>query len=475
MSFLNLPVRTLVAASQPVPAQPRGACRQLSRNAHAPQQAAVATPHPAATVAGLETLANGGNAFDAAAAIAAALAVAEPTARDSAAVDSSFCARPVRSRPIASSSARERAPRGTPTPTVPAQWQGRPRLSVDGPLAAAIPGLPAALVELSGRYGRKPLADNLVPAIRLAVDGVSVDRIYRDRAAMRLEAMRRTRKPRGSSSTRAESPTNGTCSANRSWHVPWNASGATGGSVSTKAGPRTSCSPGSAPAAHLERGRPARLPGDRTPPAGGGSWRASRTDQRTAALGRRRRPGARACRCWNSCRGEGRAGTACPTCWRSCAVPAAIEACSATRTSSPTRCPVAGAGLPEAPCRASTRAAPRPARQLPEAPAWREGDHTTHFAVIDAQGNAVAATLSVNLPFGAAFTVPGTGVVLNNEMDDFAADTQGANSYGLAGSQANAVAAGKRPLSSMSRASWKARPTSPPSAPLAATASRAWF
>ena len=70
--------------------------------------------------------------------------------------------------------------------------------------------------------------------------------------------------------------------------------------------------------------------------------------------------------------------------------------------------------------------------------------------MIDAQGNAVAATLSVNLPFGAAFTVPDTGVVLNNEMDDFAADTQGANSYGLAGSQANAVAAGKRPLSSMS-------------------------
>ncbi|NER61474.1 hypothetical protein G3435_18940 [Pseudomonas sp. MAFF212428] len=70
--------------------------------------------------------------------------------------------------------------------------------------------------------------------------------------------------------------------------------------------------------------------------------------------------------------------------------------------------------------------------------------------MIDADGNAVAATLSVNLPFGAAFTAPGTGVVLNNEMDDFAADPAGSNSYGLAGSQANAVAAGKRPLSSMS-------------------------
>ena len=91
-----------------------------------------------------------------------------------------------------------------------------------------------------------------------------------------------------------------------------------------------------------------------------------------------------------------------------------------------------------------------PSASLPPAPAWREGDHTTHFAVIDKDGNAVAATLSVNLPFGAAFVAPGTGVLLNDEMDDFAADTHGANAYGLAGSQANAVAAGKRPLSSMS-------------------------
>jgi len=87
---------------------------------------------------------------------------------------------------------------------------------------------------------------------------------------------------------------------------------------------------------------------------------------------------------------------------------------------------------------------------LPAAGGWHEGDHTTHFSVLDADGNAVAATLSINLPFGAAFTVPGTGVLLNDEMDDFAADIQGANAYGLAGSQANAIAAGKRPLSSMS-------------------------
>ena len=91
-----------------------------------------------------------------------------------------------------------------------------------------------------------------------------------------------------------------------------------------------------------------------------------------------------------------------------------------------------------------------PSASLPPKPTWREGDHTTHFVVIDEQGNAVAATLSVNLPFGAAFTPPGTGVLLNDEMDDFAADIEGSNAYGLAGSATNAIAAGKRPLSSMS-------------------------
>ena len=90
-----------------------------------------------------------------------------------------------------------------------------------------------------------------------------------------------------------------------------------------------------------------------------------------------------------------------------------------------------------------------PSLELGEPQGFAEGTNTTHFSLIDRQGNAVAATLSVNLPFGAAFTVPGTGVLLNNEMDDFAADPDGKNSYGLAGSEANAIAPGKRPLSSM--------------------------
>jgi gamma-glutamyltranspeptidase / glutathione hydrolase len=79
-----------------------------------------------------------------------------------------------------------------------------------------------------------------------------------------------------------------------------------------------------------------------------------------------------------------------------------------------------------------------------------EGSHTTHFSILDAQGNRVAGTLSINLPFGSGFMAPGTGVLLNDEMDDFAASPQASNAYGLAGSLANAIAPGKRPLSSMS-------------------------
>ena len=80
----------------------------------------------------------------------------------------------------------------------------------------------------------------------------------------------------------------------------------------------------------------------------------------------------------------------------------------------------------------------------------QEGFHTTHLSVIDQQGNMVSATLSINLPFGSAFTAEGTGVLLNNEMDDFSAKPGAPNAYGLVGAEANAIAPGKRPLSSMS-------------------------
>ncbi len=86
---------------------------------------------------------------------------------------------------------------------------------------------------------------------------------------------------------------------------------------------------------------------------------------------------------------------------------------------------------------------------------WQSGVHvddagTSHLSVIDDRGNAVACTTTINTPFGSMVVAERTGIVLNNEMDDFSAQPGVANVYGLVGSQANAVAAGKRPLSSMS-------------------------
>jgi gamma-glutamyltranspeptidase/glutathione hydrolase len=78
-----------------------------------------------------------------------------------------------------------------------------------------------------------------------------------------------------------------------------------------------------------------------------------------------------------------------------------------------------------------------------------EGANTTHFSIIDEQGNRVAASLSINSPFGSGFVAEGTGVLLNNEMDDFVSQPGTQNAYGLVGGAANAIAPGKRMLSSM--------------------------
>ena len=78
------------------------------------------------------------------------------------------------------------------------------------------------------------------------------------------------------------------------------------------------------------------------------------------------------------------------------------------------------------------------------------GNHTTHFSIMDKSGNRVSATLSINYPFGSAFVAAGTGVLLNDEMDDFSAKPGVPNVYGLVGAEANAIEPGKRMLSSMS-------------------------
>jgi gamma-glutamyltranspeptidase/glutathione hydrolase len=85
-----------------------------------------------------------------------------------------------------------------------------------------------------------------------------------------------------------------------------------------------------------------------------------------------------------------------------------------------------------------------------DAAAQSERGHTTSLVVLDRKGNVVAINQTVNLNYGAKITLPGTGVILNNEMDDFSAQPGMPNAFGLVGSEANAIEPGKRPLSSMS-------------------------
>jgi gamma-glutamyltranspeptidase/glutathione hydrolase len=92
----------------------------------------------------------------------------------------------------------------------------------------------------------------------------------------------------------------------------------------------------------------------------------------------------------------------------------------------------------------------RPSREINAGdPAAFEGDNTTHYSVVDRFGNAVSNTYTLNLSYGVGIVAEGTGILLNNELDDFAAKPGAPNAFGLIGFEANAPGPGKRPLSSM--------------------------
>ena len=93
----------------------------------------------------------------------------------------------------------------------------------------------------------------------------------------------------------------------------------------------------------------------------------------------------------------------------------------------------------------------RPSSEIaPGVPQPYESDQTTHFSVVDSQGNAVSNTYTLNFSYGLGLVAEGTGILLNNELDDFAARESAPNAFGLTGGEANAPGPRKRPLSSMS-------------------------
>ena len=420
--------------------------------AEQPGRAAIASAHPAATVAGQETLALGGNAFDAAVAISAALAVVEPYGSGLGG-GGFFLLREAGDAPrYRFIDARERAPLAAHADLYRRDGKVQKHLSLNGALAAAIPGLPAALVDLAQRFGRLPLRDSLAPAIRLARDGVGIDTIYQERVRWRLDALRDDPESARIFLDNGDVPE--TFGLLRQPELARTLerlandghAGFYGGETAEKLVMGVQAAGGiwtlrdlrdykvvEREPLHVELADQRRLISAPPPSAGGLAlaqsllmlqrlpWREADAVQRTHYVVEALR---------RAYRDRGLLGD-----------PDFVD--------NPLDKLLAPAYLQHLGASIQANQA-TPSTSLPPAGTWQEGDHTTHFSVLDADGNAVAATLSINLPFGAAFTVPGTGVLLNDEMDDFAADVQGANAYGLAGSHANAIAAGKRPLSSMS-------------------------
>ncbi len=417
-----------------------------------PPAAAIASAHPLATEAGFEAFAAGGNAFDAAVAVSAALAVVEPSG--SGLGGGGFWllhrAEDGVERMI---DGRERAPLAA-TAAMYLDQNGEPmrRASLDGALAAAIPGTPAALAHLARHYGRLPLTVSLAPAIRLAREGFAVDRHYRDLIGFRIDALRASPDAAAIFLVGGKAPEEGHILRQPALAAVLEAIAAQGHEGFYAGAVATALSAGVR--------------------AAGGIWSledlaAYRIVEREPVRGEYR--GIRI----TSAAPPSSGGIALVTALnilagydldRLDAVTRHHLVIEAMRRAYRDRAVYLGdpdftAIPPEltAPAYAAglrnTIRADRatPSAMLPGMPAEAAGSDTTHFSVLDAEGNRVAATLSINLPFGSGFVPPGTGVLLNNEMDDFAAKPGLPNAYGLIGSEAgtNAIAAGKRPLSSM--------------------------
>ena len=435
----------LLAPLLPVPSGAAGAGER-------PPAAAVATAHPLATEAALEVLRAGGNAFDAAVAAAAALAVVEPYGSGLGGGGFFLLHRAADGRELMLD-ARERAPLAARRDLyLDADGRVIPKASVDGPLAAAVPGLPAALTHLAGRYGRLPLARSLAPAIALAREGFPVDARYRALARFRLEALRASPEAARIFLADGEVPPEG-------WRLRQPELAAVLEALARRG--REGFYAGPVAEALVEGVR-----------AAGGIWTredlaAYRVVEREPVRGTYR--GIRVTSASLPSSGgivllemlhvlEGYPLERLAPATR---VHLLVEAMRrayrdrAVHLGDPDLVAVPVERLLSRDYAAGLRAGIRldratPSALLPGAAGEAAGDHTTHFSILDAEGNRVAATLSINFPFGSGFVPPGTGVLLNDEMDDFAAKPGVPNLYGLVGGEANAIAPGKRPLSSMS-------------------------
>jgi gamma-glutamyltranspeptidase/glutathione hydrolase len=413
-----------------------------------PPQAAIASAHPLATEAGFKILAEGGNAFDASVAVAAMLAVVEPAS--SGLGGGGFWLLHGADGKEVLVDARERAPLAA-QPNMYQDDQGRviQNASLDGPLAAGIPGVPAALVHVARRYGRLPLAQSLAPAIQIARQGFSVSAHYQRLAQLRRDVLAASPAAAGTFLTDGRVPELGALIRQPDLAETLTRL-ATAGDAGFYQGPI---------AKQLVEGVR----------AAGGIWTAQdlaeyRVIEREPLHGEYHGVRVRTAPPPSSgvilLQMLGLLGPY-PLAHlehsrRDHLVIEAMRLAYRDRArflGDPdfVRVDIAHLLNPHYldHLRRHIQHRATPSASLSGALPAAAGPHTTHFSILDREGNRVAATLSINGPFGAAFVPPGTGVLLNNEMDDFVAKPGVPNLYGLVGASANAIAPGKRPLSSM--------------------------
>ncbi|WP_019594548.1 gamma-glutamyltransferase [Thioalkalivibrio sp. ALM2T] len=426
-----------------------------------PGQHAVASAHPAATEAGEAVLRDGGNAFDAAVAITAALGVAEPYGSGLGG-GGFFLLYEASSDRSVMLDARETAPAAADRDMyLDADGEVIDGLSLDGVLAAGIPGMPAGMDHLAREYGRLSLADSLAPAIRLAEDGVPVSGRYLQMAGFRHQALRDGADAREIYLEAGRLPDEGATLRQPDLAVTLRrlADEGRGGFYTGDLAERLVAGVREAGGiwtlddlagyAVVERD-PVRLDylgatiTTASPPSSGGvalgqilnilafyDLEALAPDMRVHLTIEAMR---RAYRDRAEYLGDPDHVAMPLERLLSRDYAAGLRATIHPDTATPSRY------LP---------LSVEPQAEVPGSAA-AESRETTHFSVIDAEGNRVAATLTLNYPFGSGYVVPGTGVLLNNEMDDFSAKPGAPNAYGLVGFEANAIAPQRRPLSSMS-------------------------
>ncbi len=414
---------------------------------------AIASAHPLATNAGLEILAQGGNAFDAAIAVASVLAVVEPY-HTSIGGGGFWLLHQEREHKNLFIDSRETAPLAA-TQNMYLDKKGTviPGLSLNGGLAAAIPGQPAAFVYLAQHYGRLPLAQSLAPAIKLAEEGFIVDKqlSYFYTMGDRLEWLKKYPATaaiflkEGRPYSIGEKLVQSDLAKTLGLIATKGHDGFYKGEIAKRLVKAVNETGGIWTLKDLAQYRiKLREPLigayhnmliiTAPPPSAGGvglltmlhvlshfpldtfskiQWLHYVLESMRLAY-------------WQRDQYIG----------------------DPDYISVPTDKLISDENAK----RLVTLINPNKAidsRVLQGTPVKQNHQNTTHFSIMDKEGNRVAATLTVNYIFGSSVVAEGTGVLLNDEMDDFATSIGGPNVFGLVGSEANAIAPGKRPVSSM--------------------------